>query len=85
MKSFGSLPRDFSLCVLHSGDDEFATSLNKEQQIKRWTQIAQKGPGRIHEKYSGVIEGASHSLAKSSEAIVQNLVDRVLAFLKDIS
>jgi hypothetical protein len=86
IKSFGQLPARTPLCVIFSGSDEYMLkSIDKAGLIKRWSDIAKTGKGRIDEINSGVVEGASHNLAGNPEDVVAALVSRVLGFLDGLS
>jgi hypothetical protein len=83
MKTFGALPAGTPLCILMSGSDEYVpTSIDKAGVIERWVGIVKRGKGPVDEVHSGVVEGASHNLAKDGEEIVGDLVRRVLGFLE---
>ncbi|KAK0104872.1 hypothetical protein ONS95_005138 [Cadophora gregata] len=85
MKTFGALPRETPLCVLHSGSDEYVDpKLDKEGLIRRWIEIAKKGEGRIDEANSGILEGALHNLKGASEEVMDGFVKRVLGFLESL-
>jgi len=86
MKSFGSLPAGSPLCILFSGEDEYVPkSINKEALVQRWIEFVKKGEGKVDEEYSGILEGASHSLAGNTDGVVLGLVERVLGFLNGLS
>lgn len=85
MKSFGSLPKGTTLCILHSGEDEYvAKGLDKMGLISRWIGVVKKGEGRVDEGNSGILEGATHNLAGCSEDVVGGLVRKVLSFLEGL-
>lgn len=83
MKTFGALPRDIPLCVLHSGSDEYVDpKMDKDGLIRKWIEVAKNGEGRIDEVHSGVLEGATHNLKGASEEVMAGLVKKVLGFLE---
>ncbi|KAG9240769.1 hypothetical protein BJ878DRAFT_270761 [Calycina marina] len=86
MKTFGALPKGSPICVIFSGEDEYIPkTVDKQGQIKRWAEVAKNGEGRVDEESSGVVDGASHNLAGNPEAVVNDLVKRVLLFLYSLS
>ena len=81
-KTFGNLPARSPLCILFSGNDEYIPkSLDKGALIQKWTSFVKEGDGKVDEKQSGVVAGASHNLAGNPEEIVNDLVTRVVGFL----
>lgn len=84
--SFGALPANTPLSIMFSGNDEFmSSSIDKTGLIKRWSDIAKTGHGRIEEEHSGIVEGASHNLSGNPEEVVHDLVKKVLGFLESLS
>lgn len=82
IKTFGSLPARTPLCILLSGSDEYMpTTIDKARLLSRWMEIVKKGKGKVDEKHSEVIEGASHTLDENPSVVVEQLVTRVLGFL----
>lgn len=84
-RSFGSLPAKTPLCVLFSGQDEFAKQVDKPALLTRWIAATRKGQGRIDEEFSGIVQDASHALKEVEQSVVDELVERVVAFVKSIS
>ncbi|KAH8808123.1 hypothetical protein F5884DRAFT_821561 [Xylogone sp. PMI_703] len=85
MKSFGSLPAGSPLCILYSGNDEYVPKwIDKNKLIQRWIDISKKGNGKVDEKYTGVMEGATHNLDGNPDEVVHGLVNRVVGFLSEL-
>jgi pimeloyl-ACP methyl ester carboxylesterase len=85
LKTFGSVPRGTTLCILFSGSDEYVPKfVDKTALVDRWIQIAKAGGGAVDEVNSGIIEGATHNLCGSPEDVVQELISRVLKFLASL-
>jgi len=83
--SFGSLPPASPLCILYSGDDEYALAgLNKQALVARWITVAKTGSGKVDEEFSGVVPGATHNLDRAPDESVQDLVRRVVGFLSKV-
>jgi hypothetical protein len=84
-KTFGKLPSRSPLCILFSGSDEYMPkTLDMAELVKKWIGVVQKGSGKADEGNSGVMEGASHNLNGNPEAVVQDLVKRVIRFLNGL-
>lgn len=85
-KSFGQLPVDTPLSILFSGSDEYMSkTIDKAGLIKRWSDIAKTGKGRVDIENSRVIEHASHNLAGNPDEVVSVLVRTVLGFIAGIA
>jgi hypothetical protein len=85
-KTFGSIPTDTGFCILFSGKDEYvAEDLDRVGLVERWLQLAKTAGANVDEKNSGVIEGASHSLKKDPTSVVDDLIGRVVGFVKHLS
>ncbi len=85
MKTFGALPARTLLCILISGSDEYVPkSVDKVGLFERWMGIVKRGQGEVDKLHSGIIDGASHNLAKDGEEVVRVLVQRVLGFLETV-
>ncbi|KAL2066878.1 hypothetical protein VTL71DRAFT_1302 [Oculimacula yallundae] len=81
-KTFGTLPKETIVCILHSGNDEFVDpKLDKDGIIRKWIGFIKKGGGSVDEVHSGVLEGATHNLKKASPEVLGGLLRRVLGFL----
>lgn len=80
-RSFGAVL--VPLLVLYSGSDEFVPStVDKVALINRWQNKTQP---RVWSVHSGVIDGATHNIgARSKSGAVEDVVSRVLAFIKEI-
>lgn len=84
-KTFGSLPKRTKLCILYSGADEYVPEhIDKKALVDKWVGIVKSGSGSLDEKYTGVVEGASHALNGISREIVNELFKRVIGFLSDL-
>lgn len=84
-ETFGRIPQRTRLCILYSGNDEYAPQgVDKEGLIKTWKEHVQSGEGEVDWVHSGVVKGASHSLKGDPEAVVEECVNRVLGFLNDL-
>ena len=84
-QSFGNLPARSPLCILYSGKDEYVPSfVDRKALVESWIGVVKAGTGKVDEEFSGVVEGATHDLKKDPEEVVQDLVRRVLGFLKNL-
>lgn len=84
-RSFGALPPRSPVCILFSGSDEFVPkTIDQKASLKKWTEIIQKGKGKVDEEHSGVIDGATHDLGNNPESVINELVKRVLGFLDSL-
>lgn len=71
--------------MLFSGSDEFVPkTIDQKASLKKWTEIIQKGKGKVDEEHSGVIDGATHDLGNNPESVINELVKRVLGFLDSL-
>lgn len=77
--SFGKI--EVPILVLYSGADEFVPdSVNKQALIDKWKSNTKEG---VWSQYSCVIGGATHNVGpKSKSGAVEDLVARVMAFIK---
>ncbi|KAI4136062.1 MAG: hypothetical protein LQ347_000112 [Umbilicaria vellea] len=77
------------ICFAYSGADEYVPDfVNKEKLVAKWERIIREGGGVVDEA-SGVVRGATHTMAKStkqrtSEDSVQDLVTRVVGFAQRV-
>lgn len=80
-KSFGMIL--VPVLILYSGSDEFVpTSIDKQALVDQWQKNTKPEVWSIH---SGVVDGATHNVGTRSKAhAVEDVVSRVVAFLKDI-
>jgi hypothetical protein len=86
LKSFGALSKRAPLCVLFSGSDEYVPrSIDKDALLQRWVGIVKQGEGVVDEVNSGIVEGATHNLARNKDEIIEELVKRVLGFVNGLS
>lgn len=84
-KSFGNLPEGSPLCILYSGEDEYAVvGVDKKALVEKWIGFVKRGGGRVDEVHSGVVEGATHNLNGCSEEVVRDLVGRVIGFVEGV-
>ncbi|KAK0258478.1 hypothetical protein LTS16_001405 [Friedmanniomyces endolithicus] len=68
--------------VLFSGCEEnVAEGLDKEGLVGRWMGVVEGGGGRVDRVDGGVVPGATHNLNGCSEAVVDDLVQRVVRFI----
>jgi len=82
MKSFGRLPPRSPLLILYGGCDESVpASVDKEALVSRWTRMVQESGGNVDTINGGIIPQASHNLNGQPQAVVQDLVRRVLGFV----
>ena len=83
-ETFGQLGKERArLCWLFGGKDQYVpVSIDKEEMVKRWEDLARKGGAAVDEA-SGIVQGASHTLEEGGEATTQ-LIRRVLEFLQRV-
>ncbi|KAF2197022.1 DUF1749-domain-containing protein [Delitschia confertaspora ATCC 74209] len=80
--TFGKIVKETPVMFLFSGSDEHVPGfVDKKGLVERWTGFVRRGGGVVDEDDGGVVEGASHNLNGDGEAVVGDLVKRVLAFL----
>ena len=87
--TFGRLEQGAPLCILYSGKDEFVPDVvDKESLIRRWIDLVKAGGGGqepgavVDEENSGVVPGATHSLIKDPPEVLEDLVGRVVRFVR---
>ena len=80
-KTFGKLGQSGSRIafLIGSRDQYVPASVDKVGMVDRWHKHVGQGGGLIDEA-SGVVEGASHTLADGGKSL-DDLVDRIIAFL----
>jgi hypothetical protein len=84
-KTFGSLPSRTPMCILFMGNDEYVSpELDKQVLVDRWIAIAEAGGATIDKAQSGVVEGCTHALNKTSQEAIKDFGDRVHEFLKGL-
>ncbi|KAI9864304.1 MAG: hypothetical protein M1813_003224 [Trichoglossum hirsutum] len=84
-KTFGSISRETPICIFLSGEDEFMPEFVDKKALKRrWVEAVKDGGGVVDEGHSGILEGATHTLAENSEEVVEEFVGRVAGFLKGL-
>lgn len=84
--TFGSLPSRTPLCILYSGNDEYVPKeIDKKALVERWMEIARQGSGAVNERYSGLIEDATHNFRGDPESVLRDVVARVSGFLATLS
>ena len=82
-KTFGRLPARSPLCILYSEGDEFVPdTVDIEAMVKRWMGFVKRGGGVVDEKHSGVVKDATHNLKGNPDAVVQDLLGRVVGFIE---
>ncbi|KAL9620172.1 MAG: hypothetical protein Q9160_005287 [Pyrenula sp. 1 TL-2023] len=93
--TFGSISRHLnpspsgkpSLCVLHSGADEFhPPSISQEGLLERWGEAVREGGAELARE-SAVVEGARHNGAGEMEGEVkgkEGIVRRVVGYLEGL-
>ncbi|OQO07369.1 hypothetical protein B0A48_07066 [Cryoendolithus antarcticus] len=80
--SFGKFLASTALLILEGGSDESVPeSIDKHALVSRWTAATLIGGGVTDNANGGVVEGASHNLNGSPEAVVQDLIRRVVGFV----
>jgi alpha-beta hydrolase superfamily lysophospholipase len=82
-ESFGKLPANTPVLILFSGSEEnVSPSLDKEALVRKWTDVAKEAGANIDDRNGGVVLGASHNLNGNPDSVVQDLVHRVLGFIR---
>ncbi|KAK0932525.1 hypothetical protein LTR29_015902 [Friedmanniomyces endolithicus] len=80
--TFGRLRPGTPVLVLFSGCEEnVAEGFDKEGLVGRWMGVVEGGGGRVDRVDGGVVPGATHNLNGCSEAVVDDLVQRVVRFV----
>lgn len=81
-KSFGVIKTP--LLVLFSGSDEFVPArVNKDELVQKWQAST---PAQFWSKHSKVVRGATHNVgAKSEKGAEADVINTVIAFLKDLN
>lgn len=70
--------------ILYMGADQFVPEdVDKESLLAKWIQTIQNSGGKVHPQ-SGVVSDHDHNGENSSEEVRLDLVQRVVAFAKDI-
>jgi len=83
--TFGKIPKETRVMLLWGEKDPYVPDwVDREGILKRWIGIVKEGGGNVDEVNSGVIEGASHNLNGDFKEVVQDLVKRVVAYLKGV-
>jgi hypothetical protein len=83
--TFGRFPKETPLCLLLGELDPYVPdSVNKVELLERWTKIVQKGGGVVDEEHGGIVKGAHHNLNDDPKEAVQELVRRVVGFVKGV-
>jgi hypothetical protein len=83
--TFGRFPKETPLCLLLGELDPYVPdSVSKVDLLERWTKIVQKGGGVVDEEHGGIVKGAHHNLNDDPEEAVQELVRRVVGFVKGV-
>lgn len=83
-RTFGRIGPGVRLMVLFGGEDEYVpVTVDKEALVSRWVEVAQKG-GTVVDDGTGVVQGADHDLSKAGEAVVQEVIGRVVRCLQRV-
>lgn len=81
--TFGKIPTPM-MFLWGSEDPYVPIHVDREGILKRWADVVRQAGGSVDDIHGGVIRGAHHNLNEDPEEVVQNLVKRVLGFLKGI-
>lgn len=80
--SFGRIPADVKVMFLLGSEDPFVEAkTDKEALLGRWGRFVREGGASVDEANGGVVQGAHHNLDGDPEAVVGDLVARVVRFL----
>lgn len=82
--TFGQLPPSSPLLILYSGSDESSPQVDADKVVQQWTSIVKESGGNVDDKNGGIVAGASHGLNNNPDAVVQDLVSRVVNFIDRI-
>jgi pimeloyl-ACP methyl ester carboxylesterase len=83
--TFGKIPKGSPMMFIWGSEDPYVPAhVDKEKILKRWTDAVRQGGGVVNDIHGGVVKGAQHNLNDDPEDVVQDLVMRVLNFLKEI-
>jgi alpha-beta hydrolase superfamily lysophospholipase len=83
-KTFGAFPAHSPLLILFSGADEHVPeAVNVQNMMDRWCQVVKSSSGVLSSS-SGIIPGAHHNLEQDDDRVVQELVQRVSTFVKEL-
>lgn len=83
--TFGTFPKETPLVFLLGELDPYVPAeVGKEELLGRWTGFVKNGGGIVDDVNGGVVKGAHHNLDGDPEEVVQELVRRVLGFLKGV-
>lgn len=81
-RTFGKLPPATALLILYSGNDESVPpSVDKQKLVSRWINAAKQAGGQVDEKNGSIVPGATHNYGGCPDAVVQDLVRRVVGFV----
>jgi pimeloyl-ACP methyl ester carboxylesterase len=84
-RTFGKIPKESPMMFLWGSEDPYVPAhVDREGILKRWTDVVRQGNGVVDDAHGGVIKGAHHNLNDDPKEVVQDLVERVLGFLKGI-
>jgi pimeloyl-ACP methyl ester carboxylesterase len=84
-RTFGKLPASTVLCILYSGEDEYVPKqVDRKALVQKWIDIVKAGTGRVDEERSGVVPGATHNLKGDPHDVVNELLNRVVAFVTNL-
>jgi pimeloyl-ACP methyl ester carboxylesterase len=84
--SFGRLAKATPavMFLLGSLDPYVPDHVSKEALLTRWTEVIRKHGGHVDYYNGGIVPGAHHNLNGDPENVVQDLVGRVVRFVKNI-
>lgn len=82
--TFGMLkPDSVKVLVLFSEEDEWVSSeIDKEKLVGTWIKVMKEKGVRVDEVRSGVVEEATHDLARVEDSIMADVVGRIKGFLR---
>lgn len=85
MDTFGKIRKESPVMFLWGELDPYVPAhLNKNNILKRWTEMVRQGGGVVDDVHGGLIKGAHHNLNDDPQDVVQDLVTRVVGFLKEV-
>ncbi|KAH8722710.1 hypothetical protein GQ44DRAFT_807104 [Phaeosphaeriaceae sp. PMI808] len=83
--TFGRIPAGTRVCFLLGELDPYVPkAIDRGKLLERWTKIVREGGGTVDDVHGGVVPGAHHNLNGDPDDVVQDLVRRVVGFLKGV-
>ncbi|KAF2251191.1 DUF1749-domain-containing protein [Trematosphaeria pertusa] len=83
--TFGRIPETTPVMFLLGGEDPYVlASVDKEGLLKRFADAIRTGGGVVDDKNGGVLQGAHHNLNDDPAEVAQDLVKRVVGYLKGL-